>query len=207
MYIKYLSFLIILFAIISNFNNYNLDCIFIHYGGFSGFWYYYGYLQKNYILDKKIFCYSSGCLSIIANIQHNNNASIYSFVDNLKIDYSNSKIDKYDIKNKFINEISNKVIDIKNYDINVLTANFYGKCIIKKPNNISELILALDETTNLPFITTKISFQKNLDGYFCLNYKNICKKNIRLPLNFNLYLNIFNPNISYYDINNYINLS
>jgi hypothetical protein len=205
MYIKLLPFLIILFAIICNFNTFYSDCIFIHYGGYSGFWYYYIYLQKNYILDKKIYCYSSGCLSVVASIQHNNNQSLFSFVSNLKQEYINNKIDKYEIKNNFINEISNKVIDIKNYDINILTSNFYGKCIVKKPNNISELILALDETSNVPILTTKISLQKNLDGYFCFNFQNKCSKNIRLPLSFYLYFNILNPNINYNDIYNYLN--
>ena len=53
-------------------NNNSSDCIIIKGGGFSGFWYYYGYLQKNNIANKPIYCYSSGCLAYVASIGNNN---------------------------------------------------------------------------------------------------------------------------------------
>ena len=108
------------------------DCVMIGYngGGYSGFWYYYGQLQKNYILDKKIYCFSAGCLAPVANIQHNNHKFILNIVNNLKINYNNNIIDRFDIRNQFIYEITNRITDISKYDLNILTSNYLGNCTI-----------------------------------------------------------------------------
>jgi hypothetical protein len=52
-----LSFTILLFALFNSKNAASQDCIIINGGGYSGFWYYYGYLQKNNI-NKTVYCYS-----------------------------------------------------------------------------------------------------------------------------------------------------
>lgn len=78
----------ILFIIFSNFLKLFIpeytNCTMVNYGSYSGFWYYYRKLQKKYYLDKNIFCYSAGCLAVVANIQHNNIHSINKIVKDLK---------------------------------------------------------------------------------------------------------------------------
>jgi len=174
------------------------DCVMIGYngGGYSGFWYYYGQLQKNYILDKKIYCFSAGCLAPVANIQHNNHKFILNIVNNLKINYNNNIIDRFDIRNQFIYEITNRITDISKYDLNILTSNYLGNCTIITPKTSEELINALNLTTNIPFITSKLNLSQNIDGGLCMNRYPLCKTIIAMPLTYKFLINIFNPNVN-----------
>ena len=194
----------------NNSNNSNAsDCIYIRGGGFSGFWYYYGYLQKNKIANianKPIYCYSSGCVAYLASINNNNNFSyLYDFAHNLVIDYNNNIINSYELKELYINFIANAISNIQDYNLNILTSYYLGQCIIKKPATVDELIVALDETTNIPIITTKPDFSKNLDGVGCITFINKCATIIELPYDYKIYRNIFNINISYEDIIYFLN--
>jgi hypothetical protein len=199
-----LVFTILLFALFSNKNMASQDCVIINGGGYSGFWYYYGYLQKNNI-NKTVYCYSSGCLAYIASLTHNNSTQLYNIANTLAIDYNNNKLTNYDVKDQFINSIASKLsnTNIQNYNLNILTTNYLGQCIIKQPKNVSELIKYLDETTNIPLITTKADLYKNLDGGLCfiLHFKNYCATHIMLPFNYRFYTSIFNKNLSHADVN------
>jgi hypothetical protein len=185
-------------SIINN-NANNSYCVLINGGGFSGFWYYYGYLQNNNIGNKPIYCYSSGCVAYVASIGSNNYSYLHDLAINLVIDYNNKKITSYEIKEKFINIISNSNINIQNYNLNILSSNYAGQCKITKPKTVSELIVALDETTNIPLITSKLDFSKNIDGAFCITFINKCAHTIRIPYDYKIYRNIFNINMSYKD--------
>jgi len=193
---------------ISNTNSNNSDCIFIKGGGFSGFWYYYGYLQKNKIANvanKTIYCYSSGCVAYIASIKYTNEKYLYelALANRLELDHNN--ITKYDLKERFISIIATNISTIQNYNLNILTTNYAGQCIIKKPATISELIVALDETTNIPLITTKLNFSKNFDGGMCIRFINKCANTITLPYDYKIYSNIFNIYLNYEDIIYFLN--
>ena len=119
---------------------------------------------------------------------------------------NNNKITKYDLKERFISIIANNISSIQNYNINILTSNYLGQCIIKKPISVSELILALDETTNIPLVTTKLNFSKNIDGGMCiLTFINKCANTITLPYDYKIYRNAFNINLSYEDIIYFLN--
>jgi hypothetical protein len=204
------TILILLVALFYS-NTNNSDCLYIRGGGFSGFWYYYGYLQKNTNktiktnkTNKTIYCYSSGCLAYVASLTHNNSTHLYELVNTLAIDYNNNKLTNYTVKDQFINSISSKLSNnnIQNYNLNILTTNYLGQCIIKQPKTISELINYLDETSNIPLITTKPDLYKNLDGGLCfiLNFNNYCATHIMLPFNFKFLTNVFNSNLSIADV-------
>ena len=186
----------------SNSNNINtLDCLTITGGGYSGFWYTYSYLQRNNIHSnnkKNIYCYSSSCLAYIALLMDNNSTSLYELSKTLAIENNNN----YEIKDQFINIIASNVSNIENYNLNILTSDYLGQCIIKKPRTISELIVALDETTNIPIITTKLDISKNIDGGLCytLYFNNICTTTITFPHDYKFYINILNSNLSYEDV-------
>ena len=207
---KFLSVIFILIASLynnnNNNNNNNNDCITIRGGGFSGFWYYYGYLQKNNITNKTIYCLSSGCLAYIASIKYSNNTYLYEIANTLGIEYINNNITNYELKEKFINIIADN-ISIQNYNLNILTSNYVGQCIIKKPTSVSELLIALDETTNIPIITTKLNFSKNIDGGFCITFINKCAKTIMIPYDYKILLNIFNIKLTYDDIIYFLNFN
>lgn len=190
---------IFILALYTN-NSNNNDCLYIQGGGFSGFWYYYGYLQKNNIINKPVYCYSSGCLAYVATIMTNNFTYVYDIAHTILIDYNNNKINSYELKEMYINIIANKISAIQNYNLNILTANYLGKCTIKRPANVDELIVALDETTNIPLITTKLNYSKNIDGAYCINFINKCANSITIPYDYKVYRNIFNINLSYKDI-------
>uniref|UniRef100_A0A6C0AYA2 PNPLA domain-containing protein n=1 Tax=viral metagenome TaxID=1070528 RepID=A0A6C0AYA2_9ZZZZ len=202
-------FFILLFAI-SNLFKYFISeyekCVMIGYGGYSGFWYYYSNLQKSYILDKNIYCYSAGCLATVASIQHNNYDSLIRMVKTLKNKYNNNEIDRFDIRNEFIYEISQKVTDIKYYNINILTSSYYGNCNIIRPINKKQLIDALNMTSSVPFFTSKLDISKNIDGFFCLNKYPKCKEKLTMPNSLYFYINILNHNINDEDISYIMNL-
>jgi len=197
-----LLFIILIFSLFDSKNKTSQDCIIINGGGYSGFWYYYGYLQKNTNIDKTVYCYSSGCLAYVALLTHNNSTYLYKLVNTLAIDYNNNKLTNYEVKDQFITIITNKLINIQNYNLNILTTNYLGQCIIKQPKTVSELVKYLDETTNIPLITTKSNLDKNLDGGLCfiLHFKNYCTTSIMLPFNYRFYTNIFNKNLSPADV-------
>ena len=202
-------FFVLFFAIsdlLKNFIPQYQECIMISYGGYSGFWYYYNNLQKSYILDKNIYCYSAGCLATIASIQHNNYDSLIKTVKTLKNKYNNNEINRFDIRNEFIYEISQKVTDIKHYNINILTSSYYGNCNIIRPINKKELIDALNMTTSVPFLTSKLNISKNIDGFFCLNKYPKCKQKLTMPKTLYFYINILNHNINDEDISYIMNL-
>ena len=181
------------------------DCIMISQGGYSGFWYYYGKIQKEYILDKEIYCFSAGCLAIVANIPNNNYIKLSNTANNLKELYNNNHINSYSLRNNFIFEISSHVKDIKNYNLNILTSNYLGDCTIIKPKSKEELIDSLNKTTSLPFLTSPLYYKQNIDGYFCLNKYPICKKTITMPNKLYFYINILNPNINKKNIEYFMN--
>ena len=177
------------------------DCITITGGGFSGFWYMYSYLQRNNITSnnsKNIYCYSSSCLAYVALLAFNNSTSLYELSKTL----ANENNNNYEIKDQFINIIASNVSNIENYNLNILTSDYSGQCIIKKPTTISELIVALDETTNIPIITTKLDLNKNIDGGLCyiLYFSNNCITTIAFPHDYKFYLNVLNSNLSYEDV-------
>jgi len=196
------TILILLVALFYS-NTNNSDCLYIRGGGFSGFWYYYGYLQNNKIANlanKPIYCYSSGCVAYVASISNNNFSYYYDFAHNLLIDYKNNVINSYELKEIYIDFIANTISNIENYNLNILTSNYLGQCTIKKPASVSELIVALDETTNIPIITTKLDFNKKLDGAGCITFINKCATTIELPYDYKIYRNVFNINLSYEDV-------
>jgi hypothetical protein len=204
-----LTTILILLGALFYTNTNNGDCVYIRGGGFSGFWYYYGYLQKNKIANlanianKPIYCYSSGCVAYVASISNNNNNNftyLYDLAHNLVIDYNNNKINSYEVKEIYINFIANTISNIENYNLNILTSNYLGQCTIKTPTTISELIVALDETTNIPIITTKLNFSKKIDGICCITFINKCATIIELPYDYKIYRNAFNINLSYEDV-------
>ena len=176
------------------------NCVMIgsYGGGYSGFWYYYGKLQDkdNYYLDKELYCFSSGCLAIVSSIQHNNLKYLRNMVKEIKVDYDKNSIDRFDVRNEFIYQIANKVSDISKYNLNILTSNYFGNCTIINPQSKEELIYALNVTTSIPFITSKLNISQNIDGGFCLNKYPFCKSNIQAPLTYKFLINIFNPNIN-----------
>ena len=176
------------------------DCVMFGYGGYSGFWYFYGILQKEYKLDKDLYCYSAGCLAIIASIPHNNYNYIKNTVNNLKINYNDNKINRFDIRNQFISKISENIVGIEYYNINILTSNYFGNCNIIKPKNKKELVNALNYTSSIPFITNNLNLDENIDGFLCLNKYPVCKEKITIPLNLYFFKNILNNNLGDEDI-------
>ena len=176
------------------------ECVMVgsYGGGYSGFWYYYGKLQdrNEYYLDKKLYCFSAGCLSIVSSIQHNNYNYLRNIVKKIKLDYDKNIIDRFQVRNEFIYQITNKVTDISKYNLNILTANYFGNCTIIHPQNKEELVKALNETTSIPFITSILNISQNIDGGFCLNEYPTCKIKIQVPLTYKFLINIFNPNMN-----------
>ena len=74
-----------------------------------------------------------------------------------------------------------------------------------RPTNKKELVVALNMTTSIPYITSKLNITQNIDGAFCLNKYPKCKENILLPRTIYFYLNMFNYNLNNKDIDYFIN--
>ena len=78
-------------------------------------------------------------------------------VKEIKEDYDKNIINRFHVRNEFIYKISNRVTDISKFNLNILTSNYFGNCTIIKPQTREELIDALNQTTNIPFIVKYIS--------------------------------------------------
>ena len=188
-----MKLLLIMLSII----NLNTDnCIMFRGGGFSGFWYFY---NKTDIITNsdKIYCYSSGCLAVIASIYPNNKQYIYDTVLEMKHFYKNKTGKIYEIREKFIDNIIN--IPITDYNINIITSTYTGKCIIEKPDTIHRLKQLLLDTTNIPLITSRLGYT-NIDGIFCRLSHPMCKTTYSIPKTFRFISNIFNPFLSVDDV-------
>jgi hypothetical protein len=173
------------------------DCVMFRGGGFSGFWYFYN-KTDNIRNSDKIYCYSSGCLAVIASIPPNNKQYIYDTVLEMKHFYKNKTGKIYEIREKFIDNIIN--IPITDYNINIITSTYTGKCIIEKPDTIDKLRQLLLDTTNIPIITSKLGYT-NIDGIFCRLSHPMCKTTYSIPKTFRFIINIFNPFLTIDDVN------
>lgn len=196
----YCIFLIAISNLINSFFPLSNDCVMVgsYGGGYSGFWYYYGKLldKDNYYLDKELYCFSAGCLAIVSSIQHNNYNYLRNMVKEIKVDYDKNIINRFQVRNEFIYKISNRVTDISKFNLNILTSNYLGNCTIINPRSREELIDALNQTTNIPFITGMLNISQNIDGGFCFNKYPTCKTKIKTPSTYKFLINIFNPNMN-----------
>ena len=191
-------FTIFLFIIFSFLYNYiyleNDDCLLIHGTGYIGFWYNYNRLLNNnsYLKEDVIYCYSSGCLSILATLNN------YTFDESLQISldiqqqYKNRLLDYHQVRDKFILLLVNSITKntyISNLKIiifkNMNTCSFYT------PRNKEEWYDYLIKTTNIPYLTSKSSSLKFLDGGFCLFFLPKCKNHLSVPINQLSFKNIF----------------
>ena len=179
------------------------DCYLIHGGGYPAFWYYYYFLNNNKNIEnyKEIYCYSTGCLSYVSQIYFDNK-TIFLLANKIKQEYESYNINRYEAREKFILQISRKVnLDIsKLNNLNIITSNYKGNCIIKIPNKLGDLITALNETSSIPFLTSKLDFNYNIDGFFCFINLPKCNDALLFPLNYYYIANIFNPSLRLKDI-------
>jgi hypothetical protein len=186
-----------LLLILLNLINLNRDnCLMFRGGGFSGFWYFYNNINIVTNSDK-IYCYSSGCLAVIASISPNNKQYIYDTVLEMKNFYKNKTADISMIREKFIDNIIN--IPIIEYNINIITSTYTGKCIIEKPDTIDRLRQLLLDTTNIPIITGRLEYT-NIDGIFCRLSHPMCKTTYSIPKTLRFIINIFNPFLTIDDV-------
>jgi hypothetical protein len=140
------------------------------------------HLDKHYFTEKILNCFAQGTIPVYLGSQNVDN-----YFDNQGIIHFSSIQDLKDILPTLTRELYNSKIssiesnhhvamksfsNIENYNLNILTSNYLGQCTIKKPASVSELIVALDETTNIPIITTKLNFSKKLDGAGCITFIN-----------------------------------
>ena len=183
-------------------NTFSQDCLMIRGGGFSGFWYFY---KKSNIINKKdkVYCVSSGCLAIVSNIKNNDFNRTVASVLTIKDLYKNKNISLFDVREKFIDNIID--IPIHEYNINIITSTYFGKCNIKRAYTSSELKKYLLETSNIPLITSKLNFKNNIDGVFCKLDQPTCNTVYSIPKTPMFLLNILNPHISVDDVKYFYN--
>lgn len=194
---KYIFVVFILItSIITNPTSSNDNCVSVPPGGISGFWYSLFQLRKyeNYTY----YCASSGCLAIVAH--RINHSQVYNFAEISRDNFNTFQ----EIKNNFIDLILEEMQDLP--DMKIVTMTKYGTCIERSPRNKIELKKLLIKTTDVPFL---VNTHREIDGGLCYYYMNKCKYNIKMPINYKFLSNLFNYDISAYDVYyfyNYLNI-
>jgi hypothetical protein len=102
------------------------DCYYVPGGGFSGYWFLLGRLQKMKrhqmnMNDKKFVCYSSGCLGVIATLlmndndnDNNNVDSIYNMARTIQMEWNEGRLHQYQVVESFIDGLLSPVLDNDN---------------------------------------------------------------------------------------------
>lgn len=183
----------------------NNDCLVIHGTGYIGFWYSYINLLKNskYLDEKVVYCYSSGCLSILAYMNNYTFDQTLQISNDIKQEYKNNVLDYHQVRYKFISLLinsSSRNLHISNLKIVIFEDLI--KCSFNTPKNQQDWFDYLIKTTHIPYLTSKTLSLKYLDGAFCIFSIPRCKNNLIIPFNYLSFKNVFNP-----DQNIQINLS
>ncbi len=164
---------------------YKKECLGVGPGGFSGFWYTLKKLKEdNY--NGEYVCASSGCLSVVTKD--------FSLNDIYKMTKTNGNFSY--IKNRFIHLVVKKIDKIP--DMTIITMNKWLTCNFRKPRTKHELETLLIITTDVPFISNRISTE--IDGGACFYLYSNCNKNILVPKHSRFIMKILNPNMTIDDL-------
>lgn len=187
-------------------------CLLVHGGGYSGFWNTLGKLNSYPLIkSQNIYCYSSGCLALLAKVNNINiNLVIdeaYSLMNATLKNYTNF----YQIREKFITFLLDSYNpELVHFNISVISSNSLGKCFFhtinwdfNNHNYNKKLIL---DSTYIPAITGYyLESRHRYDGAFCHWNLPRCFHQIYPDLNYLNLRNIFNYHLTLEQISNLLN--
>ncbi|GKY94159.1 hypothetical protein MPSEU_000382000 [Mayamaea pseudoterrestris] len=200
------------------------DCIYVPGGGFSGFWFTLGRLQsipKHERLDHEYYCYSAGCLAVIASaVLDKNMEQMYDMAHNVQKQWQNGTIDRYSVVRTFLDDLLNvaaaevNTSGVQNTSatnerleltsalskIHIITTTQHGwmgaKTEIRTATNFGDLHEMLLQTTWIPFaVGNGLWHKQHMDGAFTALRHPTCQRSMGLAMHPWLLANVVNVNL------------
>lgn len=193
--------------------------IYVPGGGFSGFWFTLGRLNSiEEPLNKKYYCYSAGCLGVVAMLSNVTMESAYGYAAGAQKRWQRGELSRYDVTETFVNGLLYDYEDIGAVSsavtrpafedprilstLRIITSERKGslcvKAAIRTPQNVNELKDMLLQTTWIPFaISRDLWHKQHMDGAFTIREHPRCPKSLGYALDWDIILNALNVNLSY----------
>lgn len=190
------------------------DNIFVPGGGFSGFWFTLGRLQSiNDSASKTYFCYSSGCLGVVATLQNRTMNEMSDIAFSVQDSWKTGNISTHEVVTDFVEKLLDPSQSYVLEDPSVLSrlkiittipnARAGLKPCIRSPENVSRLREMLIQTAWIPLATSdslwhldSVSGEAHMDGAFSMFQHPKIEHHLRLPFSSpGIYLNALNVNL------------
>mmetsp|Transcript_32311 Transcript_32311/g.45949 ORF Transcript_32311/g.45949 Transcript_32311/m.45949 type:complete len:416 (+) Transcript_32311:121-1368(+) len=203
--------------------NIDPNSVFVPGGGFSGYWYSIGYLRAFPDLESKSFyCYSSGCLSVVAALSNYSIETNYAIASGAQGRWRNGSIARTDVVTDFVENLVREDTPLFRKPwllshINIITAVRDGqvgmKSKVRSPSNSAELKEWLIESAWIPVVLGKrlwhldsFSHDYHMDGAFSLQDHPICAHTVALPWDWDMQINALNVNLGRSKVEKFWNL-
>lgn len=183
------------------------DSVYVPGGGFSGFWFTLGRLRS--ISDpasRTYFCYSAGCLGVVATLRHYTMEEMYSIASGIQDLWRKGHVGRYDVVDEFLGELlaenhTNALNAEMLQRMNIITSVKHGyfglKPVITTPSSVHDLRKLLIQTTWIPFATgSDLWHHGHMDGAFTSSHHPRCHHDVGLLFDIDLLANFINVNLS-----------
>jgi len=196
------------------------NSVYVSGGGFSGFWFTLGRLKSIPDPLKDYYCYSSGCLGVVATLGNYSMEEMYSIARDKQLRWQRGELDRYDVVEAFIDDLlldprrRSSGASSENHDawgtaamnnpvllskLNIITSEwgwFGVKASVRTPSDVRELRELLLQSTWIPYATGRHLHHKNhFDGAFSLLQHPRCAHKVGLAPDADLMLNFINVNL------------
>lgn len=187
--------------------------VFVSGAGFSGFWFSIGRLNAmSDIFEKKFYCYSAGCLAVVAALSESNIDELSDICFDVQSRWKQGVTKRHEVVTDFLNHFTQtphvqRLLNNSHHlsKINVITAVRSGhhgiKSSVRTPTSLEDLYTMLLQTTWIPFATgeklwhTSADGVQHMDGAFSAHDHPLCTETIKLPWSWKLRLNALNVNL------------
>jgi hypothetical protein len=185
------------------------DSVYVPGGGFSGFWFTLGRLRS--IPDpetKNFYCYSAGCLGVVATLSNYTMEEMYSIAHNIQNRWKQGDVGHFDVVETFLDDLlfgdrSNSSVFVDEDQLarlNIITTvkgSWFGlNAAVRKPESLEHLHEMLLQTTWIPYATGGDLWSKDhMDGAFTVAHHPKCEHSVGISSDLDLLANIVNVNL------------
>lgn len=145
--------------------------VYVPGAGFSGFWFTFGALQKIDSTNHTFYCYSSGCLVVLAKVLDTSFNQTYGICDSIKQSVQLGTMSRYNAVAEMFESLTRDIDDdsaVASLEflqkINVLITSKDEGVIVRKATTLLELKSLLVSTTWIPFVTGNGLWATNENG-------------------------------------------
>jgi hypothetical protein len=173
---------------------------------------------------KEYYCYSSGCLGVVAALSRYNMEDMWNIAHNIQLQWKSGSLDRYDVVTTFVDDLlfgrqkqpltpesrllrRNDTVGTMRLrpsdlsSLNIITSVKDGwwwnvQPSIRTPQSISELRTMLIQTTWIPFaIGNDLWYDHHMDGAFTASHHPKCHYNVGFAFDWDLVWNVINVNL------------